>query len=73
MPDPEKIGQLLAADEGHQRVDAGDPGIDIVTRIDTGYRVQRQTIDIRALLGIDLAQTVDRTAAAVEYAAQQFK
>ena len=41
-----KDGQLLATDQGGQSVDGGNTGVNIVTGIFTGYRVQRQSVDV---------------------------
>ena len=39
-------GQLLPAHQRVQPVDGGNTGVNIVTGIFTGYRVQRQSVDI---------------------------
>ena len=54
-----KDRQLLAADQGGQSVDGGDAGVDIVSRIFTGYRVQRKSVDIQADFRCDLAKSVN--------------
>ena len=65
--------QLLAADERRQRVNGGNAGIDIVSRIDTRNRIDRRAVDIPAAGRINLAHAVDRAAEAVKYTAQDLR
>ena len=51
--------KLLSTNQGGQTINCRNTGIDVVTRILTGNRVQRQTIDVQAYLRCDLAQPID--------------
>ena len=66
-----KNRQFLTADQGHQRVDSRDAGIDIVFGIDARYRVDRRAVDVGFLHRKDVAESVDRSAGAVEHSAEQ--
>ena len=43
-----KDRQLLAADQCGQSVNSGDTGVDIVSWIFTGYRIQRKPVNVQA-------------------------
>ncbi len=62
--------QLLTADQSSQSVDGRDTGTDIVSRVFTGYRVQRQAVDIQTALCLDLSQSVDGLSDTVEGTSQ---
>ena len=47
-----KRSAASGADQGGQSVDGGDAGVDIVSRIFTGYRVQWKSVDIQAASGV---------------------
>ena len=68
-----KDRQLLAADQGGQSVDGGDAGVDIVSRIFTGYRVQRKSVDIQADFRCDLAKSVNGLADTVKGTSQDLR
>ena len=53
-----KDRKLLSTNQSSQTVDSGKSGTDVVTRILTGYRIQRLSVDIPVNIGDDLAQTV---------------
>ena len=64
-------GQLLAADQRGQAVDGRNAGVDVVTRIHTADGVDRCAVDIAAGGGVNVAQTVDGAAQAVQHTARQ--
>ena len=64
-------GQLLAADQRGQAVDGRNAGVDVVTRIHTADGVDRCAVDIAAGGGVNVAQTVDGAAQAVQHTAGQ--
>ena len=66
-------GQLLPPDQGHQGVDGGDAGADVVAGVGTGHRVDGLAVDVPVDLGEDLPQPVDGLAAAAEDAAQHLR
>ena len=65
--------QLLTSDQSSQSVDGGNTGTDIVSRVLTGYRVQRQTVDIQTALCLDLSQSVDGLSDTVEGTSQDIR
>ena len=65
-----KDRQLLAADQGGQPVDSGNTGVDIVTGIFPGNRVQRKAVDVQPYFRGDFAQPVDGLSDTVEGPAQ---
>ena len=58
--------ELLSLYEGAETVDRRDSGADVVARVLTGDRVYRHAVDVDALFGADVAETVDRSAGAVK-------
>ena len=66
-------GQLLAADQGGQRIDGRNTGADVVPGIDAAHRVDGRAVHIAAELRINLTQAVDGAAQAVQGAAQDFR
>ena len=62
--------KLLSADQSGQTIDRGNAGTDVVTRILTGNRVQRQTVYIDVRFRIDITQTVDRLSDTIEGTAE---
>jgi hypothetical protein len=64
-------GQLLAADEGVQPVDRGDPCFDELGRVGACDRVDRQAVEVSLGLGHERWPAVDGFAHAVEHPADQ--
>ena len=48
--------KLLSTDQGGQTVNGGDTGVDVVSWILTGNRIQWKTVDVQAYLWGDFAQ-----------------
>ena len=65
--------KLLSTDQGGQTINCGNTGIDVVTRILTGNRVQWQSIDVQADLRCDLTKTIDRLSNTVKGTSQDFR
>ena len=70
---PGEDRKLLPADQGGQSVDGGDAGADIVSRVLSAHRVERQAVHVPLQGGDDGAQVVDGLADAVEGAAQHIR
>ena len=62
--------KLLSADQSGQTIDRGNTGTNVVTRIFTGNRVQRQTVYIDVCFRIDITQTIDRLSNTIEGTAE---
>ena len=62
--------KLLSADQSGQTIDRGNTGTNVVTRIFTGNRVQRQTVYIDVCFRIDITQTIDRLSDTIEGTAE---
>ena len=58
--------QLLSPNQRCQSVDGRNTGADIVSRIKTGNRIQRQTIDVSADIGVNRPQSVNGNADTVK-------
>ena len=65
--------KLLSTNQGGQTINCRNTGIDVVTRILTGNRVQRQSVDVQANLWCDLAKTIDRLSNTVKGTSQDFR
>ena len=65
-----KDRQLLAADQCGQSVNSGDTGVDIVSWIFTGYRIQRKPVNVQVDLRCDLAKPVNGLADTVKGTSQ---
>ena len=65
--------KLLSTNQGGQTINCGNTGIDVVTRILTGNRVQWQSIDVQADLRCDLTKTIDRLSNTVKGTSQDFR
>ena len=66
-------GELLAPDEGHQRVDGGNAGADVVAGVGTGNGVNGLAVNVPVDLGENLPQPVDGLTAAAEDPAQHLR
>ena len=64
--------QLLAANQRGERVDRGNTGLNEVSRIFTGNRVNRRAVDVAFFHGVNRAQPVNRAAEAVKHSAEDF-
>ena len=65
--------KLLSTNQGGQTINCRNTGIDVVTRILTGNRVQRQSVDVQADLRCDLTKTIDRLSNTVKGTSQDFR
>ena len=65
--------QLLPAHERVEAVDRRDAGLDELVRVVAGDRVDRRPVDVAVGLGLHRRPAVDRTAGAVEDAADQIE
>jgi hypothetical protein len=63
-------GQLLAPGQGVHAVDGGNAGLDELTRIGSGGRVQRLAVHVAAVGGNDWGAAIPGQAGAVEHAAE---
>ena len=61
-----KYWKFLTTNQSSQTIDRGDSCVDIVSRVFTFHRIQRKSVDIKAYLRSDLAQTVDRLSDTIE-------
>ena len=58
--------ELLSPDQRCQSVDGGDPGTDIVSRILSSHRIQRQTIDVLLFSRHDRPQIINGLSDAIK-------
>ena len=64
--------QLLATNQGSQTVDCRNTGMDIVSWVFTGNRVQRQAVDVSSYLCVNRSHAVDRFSDTVESTSKDF-
>ena len=64
--------QLLATNQGSQTVDCRNTGMDIVSWVFTGNRVQRQAVDVSSYLCVNWSHAVDRFSDTVEGTSKDF-
>ena len=64
--------QLLSTNQGGQTVDCRDTGMDIVSWVFTGNRVQRQAVDVSSYLCVNRSHAVDRFSDTVKGTSQDF-
>ena len=68
-----KDRQLLSTDQSGQTINCRNTCTDIVTRIFTAYRIQRQTIDISLIRRKQWSQSIDRYSDSVKCSSQHIR